>query len=69
MKKAQREATELAIKNMGGAARIAERFGISMQAVGWWPKRGVPLKFLKVMVVEGRVPREKLRPELYAWPG
>jgi hypothetical protein len=66
MKKAQREATDLAIKNMGGVTRTAERFGISAQAVGHWTKRGVPLKFLKVIVQRGKVARERLRPDLYA---
>lgn len=66
MKKAQREATHLAIKNMGGPVKTAERFGISVQAVGWWSKRGVPLKHLKAAVQGGGVTRERLRPDLYA---
>jgi len=66
MKKAQRQATELAIKNLGGATSIAKRYGISVQAVGHWTKRGVPLKFLKEIAEEGRVARERLRPDLYA---
>lgn len=66
MKKEQREATVLAIKNMGGPASTAENFGITAQAVGHWPKRGVPLKYLREVVEKGRVPRERLRPDLYA---
>lgn len=66
MKKDQREATQLAIKNMGGAAKIAEKFDISAQAVGHWLKRGVPLKYLKTVSLAGNVLREKLRPDLYA---
>lgn len=66
MKKEQREATDLAIKNMGGLVKTADRFSITLSAIGYWRKRGVPLKHLKDVVIEGKVSRERLRPDLYA---
>jgi Putative antitoxin of bacterial toxin-antitoxin system, YdaS/YdaT len=66
MKKEQRAATDLAIKNMGGLVKTAARFSITLSAIGYWRQRGVPLKHLKAVVLEGKVAREKLRPDLYA---
>lgn len=67
----QSEATILAIKRAGGQSRLADRFGVSRQAVQEWLKHGrVPAD--KVLAVEelSGISRHLLRPDVFgADPG
>lgn len=48
----------------GGASALAAVLGVSRQAVWVWQK--VPLRHLKRIASETKIPREKLRPDIYA---
>lgn len=48
----------------GGAAALAKLLGVTRQAVHAW--REVPLRHLKRIAAETNIPREELRPDLYA---
>ncbi len=47
----------------GGLSELARQLGLTRQAVSHWDK--VPLKHLKVISEMTKIPREKLRPDLY----
>lgn len=57
------KALELAIKNVGGLAGLADPLGISIQAISQWYECP-PLRVIAVEGLSG-VPRHKLRPDLY----
>lgn len=65
MTKEQRAAIDQGIDNLGGLVKAAAHFDITLSAIGNWRKRGVPNKRLKQFSEDGRVPRERLRPDLY----
>jgi DNA-binding transcriptional regulator YdaS (Cro superfamily) len=56
-------ALERALKEAGGAAKVARHFGISVQSVWGWrrcpPRRAVGLEKLS------KVPRRELRPDVF----
>lgn len=67
----QTEATVLAIKLAGGRSALADRFGVTRQAVQDWAKRGriPPDKVLTVEKLSG-ISRYLLRPDVFgADPG
>lgn len=59
-------ALRLALEKVGGAQRLADRLGISRQAVEQW-RRVPPLRVLDVERATG-IPRHDLRPDLYPAP-
>jgi len=66
MDKKQRKALDLAIDNLGGIVKAAERFGVTVSAIGYWRAKGVPFGRLKEVSEASGVSREQLRPDLYA---
>lgn len=55
---------ERLLDRYGGAVGLAARLGISRQAVWQWTK--VPLKYVRIIEQDTGIPREKLRPDIYA---
>ena len=66
MNEAQLTATNEAIERLGGLTATAKRYQISVQAVQNWRSRGVPTDRVKELETDTGVPREQLRPDLYA---
>ncbi len=66
MDKKQRKAIDLAISNLGGIVKAAERFKVTVSAIGYWRAEGIPIKRLKEVSQASGVAREQLRPDLYA---
>lgn len=56
---------EQVIKQSGGIGALAERLGISPQAVHKWRKSGVPAERILELEELSGVPREVIRPDLY----
>jgi DNA-binding transcriptional regulator YdaS (Cro superfamily) len=52
------------IKYYGGPSALADILGVSRQAVAQWQQ--IPLRYLKQIAQDTKIPREKLRPDLYA---
>jgi hypothetical protein len=48
----------------GGAAALAYELNITRQAVWQW--QAVPLKYVRKIEADTGIPREKLRPDIYA---
>lgn len=65
MENTQTTAAKRAIALMGGARKVAERFGLSVQAVYKWDQ--VPVT--KVLAIEeetkGQVTRHEMRPDVF----
>lgn len=65
-------AIERACDAMGGATKLAARLGVSLQVVGNWKERGVPIE--RCVAIEqatgGAVTRRDLRPDdwISIWP-
>lgn len=59
---------EEAAREAGGVEKLAEKLGVSRQALHLW--KVVPAERVVdfEMATEGRVPRERLRPDLYRTP-
>lgn len=55
-----------AIEGAGGLMALAEKLGISYQAIQQWPQ--IPDKWLLKVEAASGIPREELRPELYRTP-
>ncbi|MBF0035899.1 helix-turn-helix domain-containing protein [Citrobacter freundii] len=57
-----------AIKSSGSAKNLAEKIGISKQAISLWHRAGIPAtRVLQIFSVTGVTPHE-LRPDLYPNP-
>lgn len=65
-RKDQRKAIDEGIEKLGGFVKAAAHFKVTPAALSNWRKRGVSLKRLKEFVSTTGVPRERLRPDLYA---
>ena len=52
------------LKLYGGAAALAGKLGVSRQAVWQW--KMIPLRYVALISKEKRIPRKKLRPDIYA---
>lgn len=48
----------------GGPSALAAHLGLTRQAVWQW--QVIPLRHLKRIATETKIPRQKLRPDLYA---
>lgn len=63
---------ELAADAVGGAARLAEMLGVTVQVVGNWKARGVPVDrcFAIEQATQGAIDRRALRPKDWRniWP-
>jgi len=51
------------ISAVGSLSELARQLGLTRQAVSHWDK--VPIKYLRVVSEMTKIPREKLRPDLY----
>jgi DNA-binding transcriptional regulator YdaS (Cro superfamily) len=58
-----RDATKLAIQRAGGGSKLAEKLGLTRQAIYQW-QRIPPERVQRVEEVTG-IPRHQLRPDLY----
>ena len=63
-----REATQTAIRLLGGYAETARRFKISRAAVHQWAARRVPANRVRMMarLVDHQVTPEQIRPDVFA---
>jgi len=66
MKANQLLATNRAIEALGGIAKTAKRYKVSMNAVQNWRARGVPRRLVRQIGKDSGVPCKELLPELYA---
>jgi len=65
MTKAQRAAIDKAITKLGGLSAAANFFGLTVGAIAYWRRVGVPAKHVAVLAAQGRVAKRALRPDLY----
>ena len=63
-----REATQMAIKLLGGYAETARKFQISRAAVHQWSRLRVPANRVRMMarLVDHQVTPEQIRPDVFA---
>lgn len=60
-------ALDRAIEAVGSQAKLAEKLGVSQQAVSYWVKKGgrVPAEFVLQVETATGVSRSELRPDLF----
>jgi DNA-binding transcriptional regulator YdaS (Cro superfamily) len=60
-------ALEKAIEHQDGTANMAEKLGVSRQAINQWKTRGIPAERAVQIekLLEGQVSRKQLRPDLF----
>jgi DNA-binding transcriptional regulator YdaS (Cro superfamily) len=62
----QRAALDRAIKQAGGIVAAAEKLGVTVSAIGYWRKKGLPPERVREIETLTGVPRAELRPDLFA---
>jgi DNA-binding transcriptional regulator YdaS (Cro superfamily) len=63
-----RKAVDEAVKALGSLKRVAERLGITPQAIHQWPEAGPPAKHVLALEEMSGVPRYEIRPDIYGPP-
>lgn len=68
----QKTPIELACAAAGSATKLSELIGVSLQAIGNWKERGIPIERCVAIeqALDGRITRRELRPHDWRaiWP-
>lgn len=55
-----------AIDNLGGLVKAAKKLKVTIAAIDYWRRKGLPPERVRAVADLGGVKRERLRPDLYA---
>lgn len=67
-KRGWQKAVDLAEKELGSRRAVAERLGITPQAMAQWPSRGPKAEHVPILEKLSGVPRHEIRPDIYEPP-
>lgn len=63
-----KKAVEEAARREGGMRAVADRLGITPQAIYQWPARGPKAEHVRLLVEMSGVPEWEIRPDIYDAP-